>query len=60
MVSVSPSFFSSVAQVSYSVSEHRLMLTLVGTHLSPDWLALDMADRWGWWEGLVGHWLVAD
>ena len=43
-----------------SVGEHRLMLTLVGTHLSPDWLALGVAERWGWREGLVGHWLVAD
>lgn len=36
------------------------MLTLVGTNLSQHWLALDVADRWGWWEGLVRHWLVAD
>ena len=43
-----------------SVGEHCLMLTLVWTHLSPDWLALGVADRWGWREGLVGHWLVAD
>lgn len=57
---MSPSIFSSVAQISYSVSEHHLMLTLVGTNLSQHWLALDVADRWGWWEGLVRHWLVAD